>query len=85
MLRFKCFDFLRVTQRQTNVIKAIGQAVFAMFADLNSDALRFQELYYNERKHIAHLDDQRRAGFEDVLQSQPDPLTSSSQEPSALV
>lgn len=57
----------------------------AMFADLNSDALRFQELYYNERKHIAHLDDQRRAGFEDVLQSQPDPLTSSSQEPSALV
>jgi len=57
----------------------------AMFADLNSDALRFQELYYNERKHIAHLDDQRRAGFEDVLQSQPDPLTASSQEPSALV
>ena len=41
----------------------------AMFADLNSDALRFQELYYNERKHIAHLDDQRRAGFEAVLRS----------------
>ncbi|MFM8260306.1 MAG: DNA primase [Vulcanococcus sp.] len=39
----------------------------AMFADLNSDALRFQELYYNERKHIAHLDDQRRAGYEAVL------------------
>ncbi|MFZ9464104.1 MAG: toprim domain-containing protein, partial [Vulcanococcus sp.] len=32
----------------------------AMFADLNSDALRFQQLYYNERKHIAHLDQQRR-------------------------
>ncbi|MEY2645363.1 MAG: hypothetical protein RLZZ611_2012, partial [Cyanobacteriota bacterium] len=39
----------------------------AMFADLNSDALRFQELYYNERKHIAHLDDQRRAGFEELV------------------
>jgi DNA primase len=38
-----------------------------MFADLNSDALRFQELYYNERKHIAHLDDQRRAGFEELV------------------
>ena len=39
----------------------------AMFAELNSDALRFQELYYNERQHIAHLDAQRRAGFEEVL------------------
>ena len=45
----------------------------AMFADLNSDALRFQELYYNERKHIAHLDSQRRAGYEAVLQEQPEP------------
>ena len=47
----------------------------AMFADLNSDALRFQELYYNERQHIAHLDQQRRAGFEDVLQEQAESLT----------
>jgi DNA primase len=47
----------------------------AMFADLNGDALRFQELYYNERQHIAHLDQQRRAGFEDVLQEQADSLT----------
>ncbi|MEY3767910.1 MAG: hypothetical protein RLZZ11_980, partial [Cyanobacteriota bacterium] len=47
----------------------------AMFVDLNSDALRFQELYYNERKHIAHLDSQRRAGYEAVLQSQDDPLS----------
>jgi DNA primase len=39
----------------------------AMFAALNSDALRFQALYYNERQHIAHLDAQRRAGFEEVL------------------
>ncbi len=47
----------------------------AMFVDLNGDALRFQELYYNERQHIAHLDQQRRAGFEDVLQEQADSLT----------
>jgi DNA primase len=46
-----------------------------MFADLNGDALRFQELYYNERQHITHLDQQRRAGFEDVLQEQADSLT----------
>ncbi len=39
----------------------------AMFADLNGDALRFQELYYNERKHIGHLDRQRCAGLEEVV------------------
>ena len=44
----------------------------AMFAELNSDALRFQELYYNERQHISHLDDQRRAGYEDVLRQRED-------------
>jgi hypothetical protein len=43
-----------------------------MFAALNSDALRFQELYYNERQHIAHLDAQRRAGFEEVLAARGD-------------
>ena len=37
----------------------------AMFDELNSDALRFQELYYSERKHIAHLDQQRCGGFSD--------------------
>jgi DNA primase len=36
-----------------------------MFDELNSDALRFQELYYSERKHIAHLDQQRCGGFSD--------------------
>ncbi|MBM5788544.1 MAG: DNA primase [Cyanobacteria bacterium M_DeepCast_200m_mx_001] len=44
----------------------------AMFAELNSDALRFQELYYNERQHISHLDDQRRAAYEDVLRQRQD-------------
>ena len=31
--------------------------------DLNRDALRYQELYYTERKHISHLDEQRCAGY----------------------
>ena len=35
----------------------------ALFDNLNSDALRYQELYYSERKHILHLDQQRRGGF----------------------
>ena len=39
----------------------------ALFSELNSDALRFQELYYNERKHLEHLDSQRRAGYEEVM------------------
>ena len=43
----------------------------AMFADLNSDALRFQELYYNERQHIAFLDEQRRAGFDELAGRSP--------------
>ena len=36
------------------------------------DALRFQDLYYNERKHIEHLDSQRRASFEDVVAESQD-------------
>jgi crotonobetainyl-CoA:carnitine CoA-transferase CaiB-like acyl-CoA transferase len=45
----------------------LGALIGAMFADLNGDALRFQELYYNERKHIGHLDRQRCAGLEEVV------------------
>ena len=33
--------------------------VHKMFEDLNNDAINFQELYYAERKHILHLDQQR--------------------------
>lgn len=33
----------------------------SLFSELNKDALQFQTLYYNERKHIEHLDGQRRA------------------------
>ena len=36
-----------------------------MFNELNSDALRFQDLYYSERKHIIYLDKQRCSGFID--------------------
>ncbi|MCX5943317.1 MAG: DNA primase [Cyanobacteria bacterium] len=50
----------------------------AMFADLNRDALHFQELYYNERQHIGHLDQQRCAGYEEIMQeaAPPSPLQS---------
>ena len=30
-----------------------------LFKDLNSDAIKFQELYYTERQHIISLDKQR--------------------------
>ncbi len=33
--------------------------VIKMFEELNNDAINFQELYYAERKHISHLDQQR--------------------------
>ena len=49
------------------VVLDMETRIDAMFADLNSDALRFQELYYNERQHIAFLDAQRRAGFDELL------------------
>ena len=39
----------------------------ALFAELNSDALRFQELYYAERRYLEALDARRRAGYSEVL------------------
>nr|WP_050757050.1 DNA primase [Cyanobium sp. PCC 7001] len=38
-----------------------------LFAELNSDALRFQELYYNERRYLEELDARRRAGFAELV------------------
>ncbi len=35
------------------------QRVISMFEELNNDAINFQQLYYAERKHILHLDQQR--------------------------
>ncbi|MBM5801147.1 MAG: DNA primase [Cyanobacteria bacterium K_DeepCast_35m_m2_023] len=38
----------------------------ALFAELNRDALQFQALYYNERKHVEHLDSQRRSRLQEI-------------------
>jgi DNA primase len=43
------------------------QRIEALFADLNGDALRFQELYYSERRYLEQLDAQRRAGLAEVV------------------
>ncbi len=45
-----------------------------MFEQLNADALRLQELYYSERKHIQHLDQQRCAGYEVVVANPPESI-----------
>ena len=34
-----------------------------LFENLNSSAIRFQQLYYDEREHIVHLDQQRCGGY----------------------
>ena len=34
-----------------------------LFKELNSDAIKFQELYYQERQHINFLDKQRCGNF----------------------
>jgi len=34
-----------------------------LFKDLNSDAIKFQEIYYLERQHIKFLDNQRCGNF----------------------
>ena len=52
--------------KATGVTRACGR-IEALFAELNGDALRFQALYYNERKHLEHLDLQRRAAYGEVL------------------
>jgi len=40
-----------------------------LFASLNTDALRFQEAYYSERRYLGELDQRRCAGFEEILAS----------------
>ena len=71
----RCIARLLEQEREEARATASGQAplsdmelrIEALFSELNSDALRFQELYYNERKHLEHLDSQRRAGYEEVM------------------
>jgi DNA primase len=43
------------------------QRIEALFADLNGDALRFQELYYSERRYLQDLDARRRASYEEAV------------------
>ncbi len=56
-----------IEEERTNPSKVFDMEdrIDNMFQDLNSDALHFQSLYYTERKHILHLDQQRCAGFDD--------------------
>jgi len=42
----------------------------ALFAELNADALRFQDAYYSERRHLEDLDQRRCAGYAEIV-SQP--------------
>lgn len=53
-------------QEQTSMEKGVDMEVRIqeMFEQLNTDALRLQELYYSERKHIQYLDQQRCAGYQ---------------------
>lgn len=39
----------------------------ALFAELNADALRFQEAYYSERRHLEDLDQRRCAGYAEIV------------------
>jgi DNA primase len=38
-----------------------------LFAELNADALRFQEAYYSERRYMQDLDQRRCAGYDEIL------------------
>jgi DNA primase len=44
------------------------QRIEALFADLNHDALRFQELYYSERRYLEALDTRRRTGYDELVE-----------------
>lgn len=59
------------------------QRIEALFADLNGDALRFQELYYSERRYLAQLDSHRRAGLAEVVAARPE--TAKPMAPQSLV
>ncbi|MEB3351422.1 MAG: DNA primase [Cyanobacteriota bacterium] len=48
-------------------VVAMERRIEELFGELNGDALRFQEAYYSERRHLQALDERRRAGYEEVL------------------
>ena len=57
-------DLIQEERHQPSEVIDMEDRIDKMFQDLNSDALHFQELYYTERKHLVHLDQQRCAGFD---------------------
>ena len=63
-------------QEQTAMAEAVDMEgrIQEMFEQLNADALRLQELYYSERKHIQHLDQQRCAGYEVAVANPPESI-----------
>ncbi|MDC0315416.1 DNA primase [Synechococcus sp. AH-551-G15] len=64
-----------IANEQEQTATAVGVdmegRIHEMFEKLNADALRLQELYYSERKHIQHLDQQRCAGYEVAAATPP--------------
>ncbi len=63
----RCIASLIEEERQKpDEVLDMDALIDQMFNDLNSDALRFQELYYSERKHILHLDQQRCSGYVEI-------------------
>ena len=65
----RCIALLIDEEREQQQPQSVDmeQRIQAMFDDLNAEALRFQELYYSERRHILHLDQQRCAGYGDSI------------------
>ncbi len=63
-------------QEQTATAEGVDMEgrIQEMFEQLNADALRLQELYYSERKHIQHLDQQRCAGYEVAVANPPESI-----------
>jgi DNA primase len=59
------------------------QRIDALFAELNADALRFQELYYGERRYLNELDQRRRAGYEELVPAAAVPEVVSEPAPAA--
>jgi len=43
------------------------QRIDQLFADLNADALRFQDAYYSERRYLDSLDQRRCASYEEIV------------------
>jgi DNA primase len=80
----RCIALLLEEERREADASASGLApvsdmesrIDSLFADLNGDALRFQDLYYNERRYLTELDSRRCAGYEEVVQQDsPEALT----------